>query len=443
VVDERLDILLRGLEWAPEPEPAFAEQLYRQLAAKAGFGTVRGSSWRERMRRATWVVGGPLRLAWLALLILLIVLAMLGYLIAGGAKPRPYAGLKTAAPSSTPAALTSPTPRDTRVPVERPLSGVLTVGEPAPAWSASLLDGGNLRSTDLAGRPAAVYLWCGCAPGPEPREFAAEASARHGQMTFVLASLDDRGTTRGLVDWLDFRGAVIGDSNQLLQAWDLSYFPALVLFRGDGSVADLQPANFSPAKLSAILDALLNEGTIPDPDPWPSPPADEDSLSSVLDIGQPAPELRGPGLEGEEHSTLELIGRPAVVLHLYPPDAAGRPRDDGPRTDRLIAELDARAGSVNGLLIAHGERSTGDVAAYLAARGSELPVIFDWSGELFERWGLVYWPTLVGLDADGRVAALGDKGAVSDPTPFIDALLTPGPSQASPSANADEDPSPN
>jgi hypothetical protein len=442
VVDERLDILLRGLERAPEPEPAFAEQLYRQLVTKAGFGG-RGSSWLERMQRATWVVGGPLRLAWLVLLILLIVLAMLGYLIAGGAKPRPDAGLKTVSPSATLAPLASPTPRDSLVPAERPTSGVLTVGEQAPAWSASLFNGGSLGSRDLAGRPAAVYLWCGCAPGPEPREFAAEASARAGQMTFVLASLDDRGTTRGLVDWLGFQGSVIGDGNQLLQAWDLSYFPALVLFRADGAVADLQPANFDPAKLSAILDALLNEGPIPDPDPRLASTADEESLSSVLEVGQPAPELSGPGLDGEEHSTLELIGRPAVVLHLYPPDAAGRPRDDGPSTDQLIAELDARAGSVNGLLIAHGERSTGDVAAYLAARGSELPVIFDWSGELFERWGLVYWPTLIGLDADGRVAALGDKGAVSDPSAFIDALLTPGTSPAIPSAIPTEDVSPN
>src|SRR4029078_6516438 len=116
------------------------------------------------------------------------------------------------------------------------------------------------------------------------------------------------------------------------------------------------------------------------------------------------------------------IGRPSIVVHWVPPDAAGHPRDDAPAADELIAALEARAGSVNGLLVAHGEQSTGDVAAYLEARGTELPLIFDWSGELFDRWGLVYWPTVVALDADGRVGALGDAGAMANPIPFIEAL---------------------
>jgi hypothetical protein len=417
VADGRLDILLRALERAPEPESAFAELLYRQLATQAGFGAA-PRSWLGQLGRATSFLGSPLRLVWLVLLILLILLALLGFIAAGGAPQRPHLGVGPLTPS----------PSGAVEAVRRPTSSVLTVGQVPPAWSASLLDGGKLSSGALIGRPAAVFLWCSCSPGPQARTFAGEATARAGQMAFVLASLDEAATTRGLVDSLGYKGAVVGDGWPLLEAWGLSDFPAVVLFRPDGAVADVQPATFSAPKLAAILDALANGGTIPEPDPPAASlgPGDA-SLSTILKAGQPAPELRGAGLNGEQHSTLDLLGRPSIVLHWIPPDAAGQSRDDVPNPDSLVAELNGRAGTVNGLLIA--QQFPADADAYLAARGSSLPVILDWSGELFDRWGLVSWPTAVALDSDGRVVALGGKDVVADPAPFIEAklLTTPSP----------------
>jgi len=417
VADERLDILVRALEQAPEPEPAFAELLYRQLATQAGFGAAR-RSWLGQLGRATMFLGSPLRLAWLALLILLILLAMLGFIAAGGAPQRPHLGVGPLTPS----------PSDAVESVRRPASSVLTVGQKPPAWSASLLDGGKVGSSELIGRPAAVFLWCSCSPGPQARTFAEEATARADEMAFVLASLDEAGTTRGLVDSLGYKGVVVGEGWPLLEAWGLSDFPTVVLFRPDGAVADVQPATFSVPKLAAILDALANGGTIPEPDqPDASLGPGDASLSTILKAGQPAPELRGQGLNGEQHSTLDLIGRPSIVLHWIPPHAAGQSGDDVPNPDLLIAELDRRAGTVNALLIA--QQFPADADAYLAAQGSSLPVILDWSGELFDQWGLMYWPTAVALDSDGRVVDLGGQDVVADPAPFIEARLptTPTP----------------
>jgi hypothetical protein len=145
-------------------------------------------------------------------------------------------------------------------------------------------------------------------------------------------------------------------------------------------------------------------------------------LSSVLEVRQPAPELRGPRLGGGELSTRDLLGRPTIVLHWNPHDAGDRPPDDAPGSDRLLAEAARRAGALNVLLVAGGEPTPGAVSRYLDEQGSDAPVIFDWDGTLHQRWGLLIWPTLVLLDADGRVAGYYGPESLADPAALLDAL---------------------
>lgn len=311
----------------------------------------------------------------------------------------------------------------------RPESDVLVVGEPAPPWTGTLLDGGVFSTDELRGRPAALFIWCACASGPQVQAFAAEARFRSESMKLVLVSLDQEGTIRGLVDWLGMETPVVHDQapaeGSLLETWRLSSFPALILFRADGMVADIHPASFSATKLTAVLDALAAGETIPEPDSRPAPIVDEQGrqpLSSVLEVGQLAPELRGPSLGGGELSTRDVLGRPTVVLHWNPRDAGGRPPDDAPGADRLLAEAARRAGELNVLLIANGEPTPGAVARYLGEQGTDVPVIFDWDGTLHQRWGLLIWPTLVLLDADGRVAGYYGPDALADPAALLDAL---------------------
>lgn len=310
----------------------------------------------------------------------------------------------------------------------RPASDVLEVGQPAPAWSGTLLDGGTFSTDDLRGRPAAVFIWCACARGSQVQTFAAEARSRAESMELVLVSIDQEGTTRGLVEWLAIETPVVHDQaaeGSLLETWRLDSFPALVLFRADGTMADIHPATFSPAKLAAILDALAAGEPIPEPDARPALVLDEQGrqpLSSVLEVGQSAPELRGPRLGGGELSTRQLIGKPTVVLHWNPHDAGDRPPDDAPGADALLAEAARRAGALNVLLVAAGEPTPGAVSRYLDDQGADVPVIFDWDGTLHQRWGLLIWPTLVLLDVEGRVAGYYGPDALADPAALLDAL---------------------
>jgi len=311
----------------------------------------------------------------------------------------------------------------------RPQSDVLAIGEPAPPWSGSLMDGSDFSTESLIGRPSALYIWCSCYWGAEPQQFAAEARARSDSMNLVLVGSDREGMVSGLVDWLGLETPVVADYNgDLIGAWGLSDLGALILLRDDGTVADIHPARFDGTQLSAVLDALAAGDPIPEPPPLPVV-SDEDTvaISTVLEVGQPAPELRGPLLGGGELSTDDLAGTPTVIAFFEPPDPVFGPVDDSPTPDALIDVVAAQSGATNLLLIAHGESTPGAVQAYVGDRGVDVDVVFDWDGSLLRRWGVTYVPTLVLLDADGSVAAFYGPQSLADPAPIIDAFVNGDP----------------
>jgi hypothetical protein len=319
-----------------------------------------------------------------------------------------------------PGALTGAEP-----PPARPQSDLLQPGEPAPTWTGRLLDGTAFSTDELTGRPAAIFIWCHCYIGPAVQHFVAEARSRADEMHLVLVGSNE-GMVRGLVDWLEVETPVVADyQGDLLRAWGINDLSALVLLRADGTVADIHPARFDEAKLAAILDALASGENIPEPDPVPEPVFEEDGsipLTTVLEVGQPAPELRGPRLGGGELSTLHLVGTPTVVAYFEPPDPVTGPQTDAAPPDRLIAEIQARGGELNLLLVTRGEPSPGAAATYLDEQSADVPLVFDWDGTLGQRWGLIFWPSLVLLDADGRVAGIYGPQSLEDPSPIIDAF---------------------
>ncbi len=321
-----------------------------------------------------------------------------------------------------PGALTGEEP-----PPLRPRSGVLVPGQRPPTWTGRLLDGGAFSTDDLIGRPAAIFIWCSCYWGAEVQHFVAQARSRAGEIDLVLVGSDREGMVRGLVDWLAVDTPVVtDDTGDLLHTWAIDDLAALVLLRADGTVADLHPPRFDDAKLGAVLDALADGETIPEPDPAPEPLTDAEGrlpTSTVLEVGQAAPELRGPLLGGGELSTLELLARPTVVAFFEPPDPVTGPQTDMPPPDRLLEEVERHGGEVNLLLVAHGEPSPGAANAYLREQSAGAPLIFDWDGSLLRRWGLGFLPTLVLLDADGRVASYYGPQSLADPGPLIDALV--------------------
>jgi peroxiredoxin len=409
VTDEYFDRVLSHLDRPVTPDAAYAERLFSHLAADTGF---RRRRWFGGASRGSSITQAA-RLAWIGIALVALLAVMTGLLLPGGS-PRPL--LQSLNDPSSNA-------EDAQL---RPSSGVLEIGVRAPAWTGRLLDGGPFSTDDLLGRPAAILLWCACVSGDQARVFLEEAANR-SDLGMVLVSMDAEGTTRGLVDAARSDAPVVLDTqSELLSAWDLSFFPALVLLRADGTVADLQPMTFDAESLSEITDSLAAGGPLPEPAPFPSSLVDADGrqpLSTVLRVGEPAPELVGPRLGGGELSTRDLVGKPTVVLHWLPPRIDGTPQDDEPPADALLDALSERGDALNAVLIAHGEPEPGAAAAYLARRGADVPVIFDWDGTLHQRWGLVMFTTLVLLDAEGHVAGYYGGSALNDPAPLLDTLL--------------------
>jgi peroxiredoxin len=314
---------------------------------------------------------------------------------------------------------------------QAPPAAVLKVGEPAPVWTGRTIDGRAFSTDDLRGHPAALLVWCSCAAGPEARMFLEEARRRVDAVTMVLVSVDEEGTTKGLVDWLGATTPVVHDPTQELGSqWGVD-LPSLVLLRADGLVAGVEPGRFE--SLTPVLDALAAGKDVPLLEPRPQPglgpcqcALGPGELSSILEVGQVAPTLSGPRLGGGELSTADLRGHPAVVIHWWPPDAQGRLPDDGPSVEALLEALEGSTPDVPVVLVSHGEKTPGADAAYLQSRGYDVPVIFDWGGELFEDWGLVYWPTVVVLDADGRVRSMHGQTGLADPQSVVEQVVAAG-----------------
>ena len=419
MIDQDFDRVLARLERDAMPERAYADRLFSQLVPDAGFGRRRWSD--DALPR--WG-----RLAWLAAALLALLALMSAVLLSGGAPRPPILAITEPSPTAAETSTASPSEEIRQL---RPSSDVLEVGAVAPSWSGQLLNGEPFSTEDLRGRPAALLVWCSCVSGPEARIFLDEAARRVGSVDMVLVAMDSEGTTRALVDSVAGGTPVVLDTeSKFVVDWDLSFFPAMVLLRADGTVADLQPMTFDAESLAAIVDSLAAGGAVPEPTPFPSPPVDEDGrqpLSTVLKVGQEAPELDGPRLGGGTISTGDLRGRPTAVLFWTPPRLDGTPEDDTPAPDSFLDAVAERGAALNVLLVARGEPEPGAAAAYLERQGADVPVILDPDGALHDRWGLVMFTTLVLLDSDGTVAGYLDGSALSDPAPLLDTLIAGDP----------------
>jgi hypothetical protein len=415
MTDRTFDVILGRLDQPAGPDPAFADRLFDQIATEAGLRGRTKATAGAVARRLTVLSPVARQLAWAAVLAALLVLAA-GLLVAGPGRqtpPIPTAPARVEQPSGPP-------------PTLHLGSGRLSIGSPAPAWTGTLLDGGAFSTADLLGKPAALLMWCSCVAGPQARLFADAAAARGDEIGFAIVSVDLEGTTRGLVEQIGADIPVVDDQRmRLLDAWALDGFPALILLRADGRVADVQQVTFSEAKLRELLDALASGEPIPDPEtrtPTPTDATGQLPLSTILEVGDPAPELSGPLLGGGERSTRDLLGRPAIVHFWLPPRRDGTTLDDMPQPNALLDQVRDRSADVTLLLVASAEAEPGDAQRYLDRQAWNGDVLLDWSGELGERWGLVFGQSTVVLDAEGRVVLVAGPEAMSDPATLMEAV---------------------
>ncbi len=142
----------------------------------------------------------------------------------------------------------------------------LDVGDPAPAFSAQRLDGGEIASEDLLGGPYMLNVWATwCAPCrdemPELNELHRLYRDRGFQVVGV--SVDDRGSAPTIVAFLDDLGIdfpIYHDpSSAVVDAHSLFGLPGTFLIDARGVVARRWLGPFRPmdADVRADVEALL------------------------------------------------------------------------------------------------------------------------------------------------------------------------------------------
>jgi hypothetical protein len=175
------------------------------------------------------------------------------------------------APSLDPALFAFEAPPGYVPPPTAPPIG-FAAGDLLPGTNLSLVEGGSLDTGSLRGRPAAIYLWCPCAPGPEFGRVADAARDRTAEVKVVVVALADADEAAGAAAEVGYEGTLAVDPDmELVPRWKLGAFPALVLLDADGRLAGVDLGRFSEAELSAKLDLLVAGRPIPEET---FPPAD-------------------------------------------------------------------------------------------------------------------------------------------------------------------------
>lgn len=151
-----------------------------------------------------------------------------------------------------------------------PRAGVL-IGQPAPAWSLTLLDGSTLHSENLRGEAVVLNFWASwCTPCetemPELEKLSSSLQRDGVPATIVGAGVkrDNDDNARAMVERLGITypvGRDTGGSNDVLgpvtQAFGVDTYPATVFIRPDGVVSAIVFGPLTEESARTYIDAAL------------------------------------------------------------------------------------------------------------------------------------------------------------------------------------------
>ena len=118
------------------------------------------------------------------------------------------------------------------------------IGQPAPAWSQTTLDGDTLSADDLAGRPYVVNFWASwCVPAcVDEHPVLSAAHHEHGDEMAMVGVLvnDDAGSARAFLDRYGDPGypTVLDDAGRLAIDFGVTGPPETFFVDADGIVRD-------------------------------------------------------------------------------------------------------------------------------------------------------------------------------------------------------------
>jgi methylamine dehydrogenase accessory protein MauD len=280
----------------------------------------------------------------------------------------------------------------------------LPVGEEAPEFELPSLTGERLSLADLraSGRPVLLFFTNPhCAPCdavlPDVAWWQREYADR---ITIAVISDGPLEINRAKATQHGVGTVLLQRDREVKEAYDVTGTPAAVLVDADGMIASPLAGGGEAVEellrqaLAAGADDLRGIGAdngngyhAPAGAPAPSPPA--------MAIGQPAPALTLPDLEGSTVALADLAGTSTVLLFWNP--TCGFCRQMLP--DLKKWERERPAGAPELLFVASGTAEA-NRAMRLASR-----IVLDADGSAFRAFGARGTPTAVLLGGDGRIAS--------------------------------------
>ena len=289
---------------------------------------------------------------------------------------------------------------------EAQLEAGLPLGSQAPGFGLSGIHGERLTLDSLRARGKPVMLIfthpdCPACTGllPEISRWQHEHAAR---LTVALVS-------RGTAEENRARSFEHGLTNVLLQeGWEVANpyqaktIPSAVLVNPDGTIGS--PLAASPEAIKALVTQTVGTPTgVPTPAaaPTQSPTANghghaaAQSAPAVAKIGEPAPQIELPDLEGKTVNFAGFKGEETLVLFWNP----GCGFCQGMLDDLKALEADPPEGAPRLLVVSHGTVEVN------RAMGFRSPVVLDQTLDAARAFGANGTPSAVLIDRKGNVAS--------------------------------------
>ncbi|MBS0366170.1 MAG: TlpA family protein disulfide reductase [Proteobacteria bacterium] len=285
------------------------------------------------------------------------------------------------------------------------------LGTPGPKLALRTIDGATIDLAQLYGhKPVYLKFWATwCVPCRQQMPgFESDYEKLGDRIAFVAVNTgfnDNEKAIRQVQHQTGMRMPIVIDDGRLAAALNLRVTPQHVVIGRDGRI--LYVGHLADERLHQALDTAMAE------EPHAATAGSPVRGAAVFGVGDVPHDLSATTTAGE---SFPLTGpapdsRPRVLVFFSPwcesyleksrPAASQACRRVREEVNGLAAQGDARwLGIASGLWA-----STKDLADYRAKPGSSIPLTLDASGRLFRSFGVHDVPTVVLLDASGRIVA--------------------------------------
>jgi peroxiredoxin len=286
--------------------------------------------------------------------------------------------------------------------------GQKLVGHPGPAATLTSIDGQRIDLAALYGKqPVYLKFWATwCVPCRQQSPGFEKLYQQYGKRIAVVAVntgySETEAAVRAFREQYGLHMPVVIDDGTLGGQLDLRVTPQHVVIDADGRIVHVGHLDDQ-----ALHDALERVANTP-PSPGGIPLAPQSAAKAAFKVGDQVSGIKLTTLAGKDIAI--GAGKPRALV-FFSPWCESYLRETRPATSsacervRLETERLAKDRSVEWVGIsAPLWTSRGELAAYAKEKRTSIPLALDQDGAIFRAFGVRQIPTVVMIDAQGRVS---------------------------------------